>query len=301
MLLPLPKRVFEAGTKPHNTPGVTRYQNSKVLLMVKTYLGDDFKRIMDSFLGRYIEFAEAPNISFSRHMVHYVFQRRILTKDDSLWFAFAEQPMRFGLKEFELTTGLKCFEDSSETAARNARMERVADDLWMTERKYVHQLLDILKDLPDSRTSDEKLRLGALIVCEVLFVSRNTGTKIPVGNLQRAKKFEDMCKLPWGKFSYEEFKTSVQKLNKDAACKLYNLSGYSIAFQFWLMYSVEALGKKFGKRHQRLDSPICFQWSESSVILSYQEIAKVEEMNEVLLLSLYKCLIKLYELFIKAE
>ncbi|KAH0877997.1 hypothetical protein HID58_065391 [Brassica napus] len=41
--------------------------------------------------------------------------RRVLTQGEDLWFTFLDQPMRFSLREFHLTTGLRCEEDQTIT------------------------------------------------------------------------------------------------------------------------------------------------------------------------------------------
>lgn len=112
--LHLPKRLFVPGIEIDNISRVAKHSSNKtVLKTVEDALEpEEFQKLEDSFLGKVIAFARREEIKFSSHLVHHFLQRRILTRNDELWFAFAEQPMRFSLREFVITTGLPLGDES---------------------------------------------------------------------------------------------------------------------------------------------------------------------------------------------
>jgi len=83
---------------------VSKHSSNKIVSNVREALETiEFNTLMDTFLGPIVEFAEM-DVAFSSHIVHHLLQRRILTHNDELWFVFADQPIRFSLREFIITT-----------------------------------------------------------------------------------------------------------------------------------------------------------------------------------------------------
>ena len=65
-------------------------------------------------------------------MVHYLLQRKLKTsKTQEIWFAVGGKPIRFSLKEFALTSGLKTGRRPSELELeRVTKDERLKDELF---------------------------------------------------------------------------------------------------------------------------------------------------------------------------
>lgn len=129
-------------------------------------------------------------------MVHYLLQRRIITKEEELWFTFGEQPMRFSLREFFLTTGLPCSVVGGTSNKKGDRKKKTYS--WMKDGIKLKELIRILTNRKGTMKPDEKVRIGAIILVEGILLAQNADLKIPVDRLLRAKDFEEYCSYPWG-------------------------------------------------------------------------------------------------------
>ncbi|CAN7032114.1 unnamed protein product [Brassica oleracea var. botrytis] len=96
----LPGRVYEAGEPPDNPKAIIHHSKIDYVEKVEDILGkEEFSLIENSHIGSILK------------LFHFLMQRRVLTQGGDLWFTFSDQPMRFSLREFHLTTGLRCEED----------------------------------------------------------------------------------------------------------------------------------------------------------------------------------------------
>ena len=83
-----------------------------------------------SQLGHFIDWPQ--KWDFSGQLVHYVLQRKLKTsKTQEIWFAVGGKPIRFSLKEFALTSGLKTGRRPSESD-----LERVTKDECLKDELF---------------------------------------------------------------------------------------------------------------------------------------------------------------------
>lgn len=105
--LKLPLRAYDPGSQPKLEAGVRQYSRLSYVQKVESILGaEKFKPLESSFLRPVIELSRRTGITVSGKMLHFLLQRRLFTRGDSLWFSFAAQPIRFSEREFFLTTGI---------------------------------------------------------------------------------------------------------------------------------------------------------------------------------------------------
>lgn len=276
--LHLPERVFKPGTETDMLDRVNRASEKSILKTVESFLGADFKRLEESFLGPIITFVKRKDICFSRHLIHHFLQRRILSNSEELWFVFAEQPMRFSLREFIITTGLAT---ESQSSPKKKKQKRV--DSWMKECTTLKELNEFMLKKSGSMPSEDKIRLGVVVLVEGILIGHHQATKIPQENLLRGGSFEEFCNYPWGRIAYKALVDGVKKLTHDKLSKdQYGMTGFVMAIQIWALSSVEALGRKFGKREgpSNGDVPLILQW-EIAKSGTRKDVAEIAEDKKV--------------------
>ncbi|KAG7594751.1 hypothetical protein ISN45_Aa01g034860 [Arabidopsis thaliana x Arabidopsis arenosa] len=211
--LVLPKRIFKHGTEPVGLERINMCSSLKLVGLVKDLLGSDFEKLEKSFLSTIIKLGQDKTVTFSGKLVNYLLQRRIITKEEELWFTFGEQPMRFSLREFFLTTGLPCSVVGGTSNKKGDRKKKTYS--WMKDGIKLKELIRILKNRKGTMKPDEKVRIGAIILVEGILLAQHADLKIPVVRLLRAKDFEEYCSYPWGKCVYDTLVKSVVKLTSN--------------------------------------------------------------------------------------
>ncbi|CAB77867.1 hypothetical protein [Arabidopsis thaliana] len=212
-----PKRLFQPGSEVDNITRVSKHSSFKIVSTVRKALEPiEFNTLMDTFLGPIVEFAEM-DLAFSSHIVHHLLQRRILTNNDELWFVFADQPMRFSLREFIITTGLP-MDDASGSSPNVKRKKKekwwIKDnqtlkgkqkkDVWIDKEMNFLDLAYVLEKRSKKMQPEERLRLAALLLVEGILLARNPTTRLPIENLKRATDFEKFCKYLWAQIKLGE-------------------------------------------------------------------------------------------------
>ncbi|CAD5324624.1 unnamed protein product [Arabidopsis thaliana] len=210
-----PKRLFQPGSEVDNITRVSKHSSFKIVSTVREALEPiEFNTLMDTFLGPIVEFAEM-DLAFSSHIVHHLLQRRILTNNDELWFVFADQPMRFSLREFIITTG-HTMDDASGSSPNVKRKKKekwwIKDnqtlkgkqkkDVWIDKEMSFIDLTYVLEKSSKNMQPEERLRLVGLLLVEGILLARYPTTRVPIENLERAADFEKFCKYPWAQIVY---------------------------------------------------------------------------------------------------
>jgi len=275
-----PKRLFQPGSEVDNITRVSKHSSFKIVSTVRKALEPiEFNTLMDTFLGPIVEFAEM-DLAFSSHIVHHLLQRRILTNNDELWFVFADQPMRFSLREFIITTGLP-MDDASGSSPNVKRKKKekwwIKDnqtlkgkqkkDVWINKEMTFLDLTYVLEKRSKKMQPEERLRLAGSLLVEGILLARNSTTMLPIENLKRATDFEKFCKYPWAQIVYSYLVTEVKRIGNDYLLrKQYGLFGFVQSIQIWALSSVQKLGEKFGTRDESSSGniPLILQWRSTS-------------------------------------
>ncbi|CDY43089.1 BnaC05g36880D [Brassica napus] len=145
--LRLPGRVYEAVETPDNPKAIIHHSKIDYVEKVEDILGkEELSLIENSHIGS-------------------ILKRRVLTQGEDLWFTFSDQPMRFSLREFHLTTGLHCEEDQTITKPQFKIMKKPY--LWMlgkNDKFAVRTLYEMFKEKARSMPTLERLSLGTTII-----------------------------------------------------------------------------------------------------------------------------------------
>ncbi|CAF1948117.1 unnamed protein product [Brassica napus] len=193
--------------------------------------------------GRVYEAVEPPDnpkAIIHHSNIDYVEKRRVLTQGEDLWFTFSDQPMRFSLKEFHLTTGLRCEEDQTITEPQFKIMKKPY--LWMlgkNDKFTVRTLYEMFKEKARSMPTLERLYLGTTIITEAVIMAENSSSKILRDRLQRYMNYR-LPKMAW----------------------------------------VNVLGKSLGKPCETSSSsyPLCLHW-DSTRTPTITEVLELEKIN----------------------
>ncbi|CAF1708937.1 unnamed protein product [Brassica napus] len=167
--LRLPGRVYEAVETPDNPKAIIHHSKINYVEKVEDILGkEEFSLIENSHIGSILK------------LFHFLMHRRVLTQGEDLWFTFSDQPMRFSLREFHLTTGLRCEEDQTITEPQFKIMKKPY--LWMlgkNDKFTVRTLYEMFKEKTRSMPTLERLSLGTAIITKAVIMAENPSSKIP--------------------------------------------------------------------------------------------------------------------------
>lgn len=285
----LPERVYEAGVEPPDDPKVI-IQHSRIdyVEKVAAVLGKkEFSQIENSHIGSIVKLARKTSVGFSESLFHFLMQRRVLTKGESLWFTFADQPMRFSMREFHLATGLACEEDRTEVKVRDRVVKKPY--LWMLGKKdrfTVETLYELFKNKARGMTTLERFSLGVAIITEGVIVAEKPGTLILKERMLCYMNYR-ISKGAWGRVAYNVLSKSIKSL--DSGSWLgdgYEVSGFVIAINLWAMSSVSVLGQSLGKSCETSSSsdPLVLHW-DSTKSKTITEVSTIEKIDNV---SFYK-------------
>ncbi|XP_033143380.1 uncharacterized protein LOC117132676 [Brassica rapa] len=170
--LKFPGRVYEAVETPDNPKVIIHYSKIDYIEKVEDILGKkEFSLIENSQIGSILKLVKRNRVQFSEELFHFLMQRRVLTEGEDLWFTFSDQPMRFLLREFHLTTGLRCEENQTITEPQFKIMKKPY--IWMLgkiDKFTVRMLYEMFKEKTRSMPTLERLSLGTAIITEAEIV-----------------------------------------------------------------------------------------------------------------------------------
>ncbi|XP_048593765.1 uncharacterized protein LOC106405038 [Brassica napus] len=282
--LKLPGRVYEAVETPDNPKAIIHHSKIDYIEKVEDILGkEEFSFIENSHIGSILKLVKRNRVQFSEELFHFLMQRRVLTQGEDLWFTFSDQPMRFSLREFHLTTGLRCEEDQTITEPLFKIMKKPY--IWMLgkiDKFTVRTLYEMFKKKARSMPTLERLSLGTAILTEAVIMAENPSSKIPRDRLQRYMNYRSH-KIAWGKTAYRILMRSVKSLSASSwTGDSYEVSGFALAINLWAMSSVNVLGKSLGKPCETSSSsdPLCLHW-DSTRTPTIAEVLELEKINNV--------------------
>ncbi|CAN6928206.1 unnamed protein product, partial [Brassica oleracea] len=282
--LRLHRRLYEAGEPPDNPKAIIHHSNIDYVEKVEDKLGkEEFSLIENSHIGSILKVVKRSRVQFSKELFHFLMQRRVLTQGEDLWFTFSDQLMRFSLREFHLTTGLRCEEDQTITEPQFKIMKKPY--LWMLgkdDKFTVRTLYEMFKEKARSMPTLERVSLGTAIITGAVIMAENPSSKIPRDRLQRYMNYR-LPKVAWSKTAYSILMRSVKNLSASSwTGDSYEVSGFALAINLWAMSSVHVLGKSLGKSCETSSSsdPLCLHW-DSTRTPTITEVLELEKINNV--------------------
>ncbi|KAL0740434.1 hypothetical protein Bca4012_081947 [Brassica carinata] len=216
--LELPSRLFETGFEPVGRKRVNSYFNLRWIDLIKLALDkDDLEMLQGTQFATVLRMG---GHTFSVMFAHYFLSRQLVTeKELELWWTFAGKPIRYGIEDFALVTGLNREEPSASSmhgkekvlvrVKGNARGKgttsnsSIWEDFFGGEDKptpnWIMDRLILGKKYKDSVT---RLRLALLVLVEGILCPTCGSTKICPEVVNKLANLDEFLKYPWGRESF---------------------------------------------------------------------------------------------------
>ncbi|CAA7044341.1 unnamed protein product [Microthlaspi erraticum] len=105
----LPERLFESGFEPTGRKRVHSYFTLRWVELIKPAIDPDYIDMLSQ--SQFKSLMKMGDHTFSVMFVHYLLSRQLVTKKKyELWWLFSGKPVRYGIDEFAIVTGLNCEE-----------------------------------------------------------------------------------------------------------------------------------------------------------------------------------------------
>ncbi|XP_056846115.1 uncharacterized protein LOC130497237 [Raphanus sativus] len=213
----LPERIFLRGLEPSgNRNRVNKYFNLKWINVIRTALEtDDLVLLEESQFGQLLKMG---NHTFSVMFVHYLLSRQLVTqKEYEMWWLFAGKPIRYGIQEFALVTGLLCGdeESSGRKGGENKRKKGRGNEIEKDERGPVWKelfgdmskvtvpwILDNLSEGKNYKTPEIRLKLALLVLVEGILCVTSALCLVRPDVVEKVRDVEGFLRHPWGRESF---------------------------------------------------------------------------------------------------
>ncbi|KAM3217715.1 putative protein isoform X1 [Capsicum annuum] len=260
--------------------GVTNLTGDCVVKSVMGKSFDTFRKILreqnldayfrDSCFGQYLDLPEDNNARFQMTMVYGLLKRRFMyenkDKMDEVWINYCGMPVCFGLKEFAIVTGLKCYPPSQPIRILTQRKAHCTqkgkdkssdgDDLLSLVGPSFKNT-NLIEELKGTRFSKKHKQSLCLVwfVHNILW-ARDVNNNIPLDLIMLSEDLEAFNNYPWG---YESFKMTVKYLLTPLAPKKINLYGFPWAFMAWAFEAIPFLRQQVNYQEE-VSCPRILRW-----------------------------------------
>ncbi|XP_060181539.1 uncharacterized protein LOC132611152 [Lycium barbarum] len=182
-------------------------------------------------------------------------------------------PVCFGMKEFAIVTGLRCYPYEplptvvltkparTPKAAKKAKGSKAKNDVSLVNlvgKSYIQKKL--LQDL-ESKTFSKKHKEALCLVWFVHSVlwARDVNYNIPLGLIKLAEDYDAFNNYAWG---FQSFSLTVEYLMKDLkpTGKTQNLYGFPWAFMAWAFEAIPHLRHQVKEYSEEVTYPRILRW-----------------------------------------
>lgn len=304
----LPPRLFSPTSLPDGAR-MNIYSKPELLGSIVTFLegSDAWNQLMTSQFRKLFELPVS-RCSHSAKLIHGMLSRQLVTtKKHELWFVYGGFPIRFSLREFHLTTGLRCSPIPSESEIQS-HQDPTFLSVWnrlFGEKKFVtvSEALDMLTNdsfLPLSRqfSTWKKLSLALLVIVDgVVVCSNKKAGRITPRFVEMLHDTAFFMSYPWGRESFNEtikrlgplatesqpFVELKTRLGQHSTC----CYGFPLALQLQVLTSIPLICRRI-KNHDDSRNFIQrpSQSTSNSIILREADVVECELHPSVSVLNL---------------
>ncbi|XP_062092474.1 uncharacterized protein LOC133798251 [Humulus lupulus] len=254
-------KIWDLYFKPEDRIGgkIHFWGKSNIINDIKKKLSNNQqKMLMSTCFGHLLDLK---SYNIQAQVIHHALMRELYqTNNEEMWFDFGGKRVRFGLGEFAIITGLKCYGDYS--------LERFNISNKFVDKYFSDQ--NVCREVIHTRFGSSKfeddyifaVKLAALYFLSNYLMSKHDGKLVEdnILNLVGSDEFET---FPWGKLVFDltlkelqasfkgmqkkkvgEKEKSVIKVAGNPTCpssKTYKLGGFPLAFQCWLYETIPNL------------------------------------------------------------
>lgn len=258
----LPPRLFALDRYPVKTK-MNAYSKPEYLSDIAQVLKgkEEMKFLLESPFGDLFRIP-ANKSSFSGKLVLGLICRQLVTsKVNEMWMVFGGHPIKFGLREFSLVTGLECGTYPNKKDVTDVlKVKAGSQSVWKTlfEEKFgekpnptVHDLVVWLKE-EETMDGWKQLALSLIILVDGVIGCHNNPIRPSEFTVEMTKDVQFFCKYPWGRVSFTrtleriaKFQTpsDAQKLIRCVKDGSYALHGFPLALQLFAFETIPSLAK----------------------------------------------------------
>ena len=198
----------------------------------------------DTCFGQFLRIGKKWKKSFWGQGVHYMLMHSVkCNKKNEMWFVVEGKPLRFGMMEYALVTGLGCGKVPTKAEADAVRKSAGAINFCKKVLKGAKSITGkvLEKRLSTVRFSDaEKIKVCLILFLHSILLAGDSTKAIEKDWLLFVSDLEFFNSYPWGRISFERTIKSLKK--PDMALKhaewggkakpsTYNLFGFPWAMQ----------------------------------------------------------------------
>ncbi|CAA7029239.1 unnamed protein product [Microthlaspi erraticum] len=214
----LPQRMFQSGNEPTGRKRVNNYFNLEWVDHIKALLEEDqLEQLAASQFGRLMQMG---NHVFSVMFLHYILSRQLSTKKKyELWWLFAGKPIRYGIDDFALVTGLDCRpvecgerkgkKKKKSSAVRRKNVEgRPGGPMWFSlfgtaDKPTPSWIFERLTSGRKFKDPLARFRLALILPVEGILCPQSGSTNIRPSVVEMVADIDAFLKYPWGRESFE--------------------------------------------------------------------------------------------------
>ncbi|PHU07807.1 hypothetical protein BC332_24296 [Capsicum chinense] len=229
--------------------------------------------VKESYFEQYLDLLEDNNAHFQIKMVYNLLKHRFMyenkDKMDEVWINYCGMPVCFGLKDFFIVIGLKCYPPSLSQVIPTLTQKKAPRTPKKGKGKSSdhEDLVSIVGPSFKNKNLVEALKGKGLSkkhkqsLCLVWFVhnilwARDVNNNINPGLINLSEDLETFNNYSWG---YESFKMSVQYLLTPLIPKIVNLYGFPWAFMAWAFEVIPYLRQQVNYQEE-VSCPRILRW-----------------------------------------
>ncbi|RID78397.1 hypothetical protein BRARA_A01233 [Brassica rapa] len=216
--LGLPERLFETGYEPTGRKRINNYFNLRWIEVVKTALSDAQQEMLAE--SQFRQLMLMGSHTFSVMFAHQLLSRQLVTRKlYELWWVFAGKPIRYGIGEFALVTGLNCGTPPTASVAEQrvakgkkkgkSKAKQCGGDghVWQSlfgseETITADWIICRLGQKDKYKDDDTRLRLSLLLLVEAILCPTSGSTQLRPDVVEMVGDIPMFLQYPWGRESF---------------------------------------------------------------------------------------------------
>ncbi|KAL9831454.1 hypothetical protein AtNW77_Chr3g0200841 [Arabidopsis thaliana] len=216
--------------------------------------------LLDSPFGKLFKIPKN-KASFNAKLVLGLICRQLVTKKvNEMWIVFGGHPIRFGLREFSILTGLECGKYPKKKDVDDViSVKPECESVWKTlfhERfgDTVPTIADLVSWLQEEESMEgwKQLALSLIILVDGVVAAHSNPNRPTSKTVEMTKNLEFFCKYPWGRVSFTRtlgrianFQTpyDAQKLIRGILVGSYALHAFPLALQLLAFETIPSIAK----------------------------------------------------------
>ena len=216
--LGLPERLFETGYEPTGRKRINNYFNLRWIKVVKTALSDAQQEMLAE--SQFRQLMLMGSHTFSVMFAHQLLSRQLVTRKlYELWWVFAGKPIRYGIGEFALVTGLNCGTPPTASVAEQrvakgkkkgkSKAKQCGGDghVWQSlfgseETITADWIICRLGQKDKYKDDDTRLRLSLLLLVEAILCPTSGSTQLRPDVVEMVGDIPMFLQYPWGRESF---------------------------------------------------------------------------------------------------